>query len=157
MVDSFILIPDYQVFESANLAREVNQIDNSCLNLFKKSWLHYIDSRERFIFISKELDQILLEKHYKAKKQKREALFAILRIYDKDLGCSQDEAQIKLVRILSIEEDKKVYYVTDNPIIRDAMNKTSIISISSPEALKLVEDSLKEIQSKIVVEDFSNL
>jgi hypothetical protein len=33
MTDNFILIPDYQIFESAHLARELNQNENSEIDI----------------------------------------------------------------------------------------------------------------------------
>jgi len=131
----FLLLPDYSIFEMAFLAKERGETDNSCLKLFKRAWTHSIDFREKIIIISPILNQQLINNHYKSEKRKRQALFSVIIHYN-----LQEVSQIKLAQILSIEEDKGVYYVTDNEEMRNLLKKEDGINpISSNEAIRLFD------------------
>jgi hypothetical protein len=135
----FIFLPDYQVFETTFLAKNSGDIDNTCLKFFKKCWSHYIDEREKIIVISQELDKQLVENHYKSEHQKRQALFSIVRVHSEGFGCNYEISQMKLASILSIEENKKIYYITDNDKIRGALKEFKLFTpISSEDALRLL-------------------
>lgn len=81
MSDNFLFIPDTQIFDTAFTAINKDE-SNSCLLFFRKAWIYYIDSRERVILISKELDKDLLEKNYKSKKNKKDALLSVVEIHE---------------------------------------------------------------------------
>tara|TARA_B100001971_G_C17818565_1_gene347757 strand:+ start:110 stop:532 length:423 start_codon:yes stop_codon:yes gene_type:complete len=133
---NFLLFPDYSIFEMAFLAKESGEINNSCLKLFKRAWMHSIDFREKVIIISPILNQQLVDNHYKLERKKKQALFSVVIHYN-----LQEVSQIKLAQILSIEEDKEVYYVTDNEEMRILLSKEDGINpISSKEAIKLFDN-----------------
>ncbi len=138
----FILLPDYQVFETAFLARNNSEEENPCLNLFRKAWSYFIDNRDKVVVISQELDKQLMESHYKSEHKKRQALFSIVRVHSEGFNCPHMVSQIKLSSILSIEEDKDVYFVTDNPQMKDLLKNNSFKIIDSAEAVKLIETIL---------------
>lgn len=139
MSSDFILVPDREIFVTACLARE-NGIDNHpCLKLFTSSWRHYVDTREKIIYISKNIDDYLIENNYKSNKQKRQALFTILSVRDK-FDCGIDNSQMKLAARLSIEEDKIIYYITDNPIVSELLKSLSFEVITSSKAIELINN-----------------
>lgn len=142
MSAQFILIPDYQVFETAFLAHSSGNAENHCLNLFRKAWVHYVDGREQIIMISQEMNTQLIEQHYKSSKDKRQALFSIVEVFSDILDCGADNAQMKLASILAIGKKEKIFYVTDNneipEIIKRAGNLFEVLS--SEKAVKLIEN-----------------
>lgn len=139
----FIIVPDTQIFETCCLARDNASLEHPCLKLFTLAWRYYIDSRERVIRITENLNNYLIERRYKSKKEKRQALFSVIRVMDGFSDCGGDTSQMKLASKLSIEEDKDVYYVTDNKQISDILTKepSSFKVIDSAGALKLFEKS----------------
>ncbi len=138
----FIIVPDTQIFETCCLARENNSLDHPCLKLFLTAWHHYIDSRGKVIYITENLNDYLIDKKYKSKKEKRQALFSVVRVVDGFSDCGGDISQMKLASKLSIEEDKDIYYVTDNKQISDILKKESSYKVTdSAGALKLFEKS----------------
>jgi hypothetical protein len=136
-VSDFILLPDFSIFETASLARQTGNNDDSCLKLFLSAWTHMIDKRDKVIVISPELNRQLNESHYKSHKQKRQALFSVVRVYQNEVDCEREMTQMRLASILSIEEDKDVYFVTDNEKMRDYTTKYSFKTISSKDAINL--------------------
>jgi len=137
----FLLVPDTQIFETCCLARANNSLDHPCLKLFLRAWRHYIDKREKVICITENLNEYLIDRKYKSQNRKRQALFTVLSIREKFLDCTVcDSSQIKLASKLSIEEDKAVYYVTDNKTVTDILRKDQSYNvIDSAGALKLFE------------------
>ncbi len=143
----FLLVPHFEIFETACLAREQQSLTNSCLVLFRSAWSHHIDTREKFIWISQELNQHLVEKKYKSNKEKRLALFSILRVYDEPLGDEGDFALARLTSTLSVNQNKKIYYVIDNPVIKEMMQKTLAQGIEVIDS-KTACQKIKELNAK---------
>ena len=137
----FIFVPDRQIFETACLARENNQNNHPCLEIFISAWHHYVDSREKIIHISKNIDEYLIKNNYKSDKKKRQALFTILCVRD-PFDCSIDVSQIKLASILSIEEDKTIYYITDNKEVLELLKSSPFNVIDSSKAIELLKKSI---------------
>lgn len=133
----FTLVPDLQIFETCYLAREKGSIDHPCLKLFIAAWRYYIDSREQVISVTNNLDRFLVDHKYKSDKKKRQALFSVIRVRE---DVSDAISQLQLAAKLSIEEDKAVYFVTDNKQITDILTQNKNLSfkvIDSASALRL--------------------
>jgi hypothetical protein len=140
----FIFLPDYQVFEVGFLARNNSEWDNSCLKIFSKGWIYYNDVRDKIILISQELDKKLLENHYKSQKNKRQALFKIVSVYDEPLGCDYSVSQVKLASILAIEENRKVFFITDNQQLQEMLSKFGLFKVISSEKAEEMLDQLEK-------------
>jgi hypothetical protein len=139
-IADFILLPDFQVFETAILAKNSEDQGNACLILFTGAWTYYIDSRDKIIIISQELNRQLVESHYKSAKKKRQALFSVVDVYSENMGCEHEISQIRLASSLTIKGGKKVYYVTDNEKIRYALTNFKLFEvISSEQAVELLK------------------
>lgn len=149
MESKLLLVPDYQIFETCHLSRKNGDSENPTVIFFKKAWTHRIDFREKIICISKELNQELVEKRYKSEKKKKQALFSVVRIHDADFDCESTSAQIKLATILSVEEDRDVYYVTDNPNLTSILESFNIKTITSTKATELIEKESKEFNEDV--------
>lgn len=140
----FILVPDAQIFDTAVLARSNGSLDHPCLKIFTTAWKHYIDTRERVIYISKDTDAHLIENGYKSNTEKRQALFAILVVREDSFCQDADLSQIHFASRLVISEDKKVYFITDNKSTTEILKekKEPFEVIDSSKALNMLE-SLK--------------
>lgn len=143
MESNIFLIPDYQIFEACFLSGNSGDYENPAFQFFKKAWTHRVDFREKVVCISQELNNELIEKRYKSEKKKKQALFSVVRIHPIEFGCNSSNAQIKLASLLSIEEDREVYYVTDNPNLARSINENGIKTLNSAGAIKVLEDEIK--------------
>lgn len=142
-MNNFLIVPHFEVFETAHISRESNIDDNSCVKLFKLAWYHSIDYREKVVWITQELNTHLIEKRYKSEKRKRLALFSVVSVYEETLGDEEDFSLARLASRLSISGNKQIYYVIDNPEKKSILEKIGfgnmIKIISSKEACELFE------------------
>lgn len=144
-MESPVIIPDYEVFETAHIARSSMDEENTCIRFFKLAWGHYIDGREKIVVIPKELEEELVKKNYKSSKNKRQALFSVVRAYDKPLGNESDFCVSRLASRMAFNQDSDVYLVIGSEDKRKAIGKIlkEKISIIGPkEACRVIEENM---------------
>lgn len=142
---NIILVPDYDVFKVAFLEKnDLKNIEGSCSNLFKLAWTIYNDSREKIIWISRELNERLIEEHYISEKHRRLALFSIISVFPEEFGCNHDDAQLRVASTLNCTTDNSVYYVTDNVELKPRIDAEKIgTPISSKEAIDIIKKAFR--------------
>lgn len=123
MVHRVLLLPDFAVFETTNLAVRNNATQNSApYQLFRECCMYYTDMREKVVYISQEMKEDLKKIGIDIDNKKRLSVYQIVEVHNDVMSQDHFVSIIRLASIVAIDTGKDVYIVTDNEEQRKIIN-----------------------------------